>query len=98
MYDSQQISMQGLSSKGCERVSSCCRQPGGLGLEARPVDRITHQGVADRGEVDSDLVGPPGLQLTGEKARDRLAVGPREGLKLLPMGNGLAAILPHRHL
>src|SRR6266571_9295257 len=90
--------MQGLSSKGCERISGCFREPGGLGLEARPVDRITHQRVADMGKMNADLVGPAGLQLAGHEACDRLAVGPRKGLELLPMGNGLAAIGPHRHL
>src|SRR6476646_1632296 len=90
--------MQGLSSKGCERISGCFREPRGLGLEARPVDRIAHQRVADMGEMDADLVGPAGLQLAGHEACDRLAVGPRKGLELLPMGDGLPAILPHCHL
>src|SRR5438270_6503933 len=90
--------MQGLSSKGCERISSRFREPGGLGLEARPVDRITHQRMAHMGEMDADLVSPAGLQLTGQQACDRLAVGARKGLESLPMGNGLAACGPHCHL
>src|SRR5215470_6835679 len=90
--------MQGLSSKGCERISSCFRELGRLGLEARSVDRITQQWVTDMGEVDADLVGPAGLQFAGEQARDRLAVGSRKSLKLLPVGYGLAAICPHCHL
>src|SRR5262247_1314105 len=90
--------MQSLSSKGCERISGCFREPGGFGLETRSVDRIAHQRVADMGEMDTDLVGPAGLQLAAQEARDRLAVGSRKGLELLPMGNGVAAIGAHGHL
>src|SRR5262245_16532342 len=90
--------MQRLSSKGCERISGCFRELGRFGLEARPVDRITHQWVTNMGEMDADLVGPASLQVAGEQARDWFGVGPRKGLEFLPVGDGLAAIGPHRHL
>ena len=50
------------------------------------------------GEMDTDLMRSPGFELAGEEARHRLAVGTWEGLKLLPMGHGFAAVGPHRHL
>src|SRR5215470_3347903 len=90
--------MQSLSAKGLERIGGRLGQPGGLRLEARPVDLIPHQRVADMGEVDPDLVRPPGFELAGEEARDWLAVGARKGLKLLPMRHGFAAVSAHRHL
>src|SRR4051812_46304703 len=90
--------MQSLSSKGYERISGCFCEPGSLGLEARPIDRIAHQRMADMGEMDADLMGPASLQLAGQETCDRLAVGPRKGLEPLPMGNRVAAVLAHRHL
>ena len=54
--------------------------------------------MADRGEMDADLVGAAGLQPAGREARDRLAVGAEVAFEHLPMGDRLAAALAHRHL
>ena len=78
--------MQGLSSKGLDRLGRLRRQKGGLGAEARAVDRIADQGVADMGQMDPDLVGAAGLQPAGQQARDRLAVGSRDSAPAPPNG------------
>ena len=49
------------------------------------------------GEMDPDLMGAAGLELAGQQRRDRLAVAAVEGFLDLPMGDGLAAALAHRH-
>ncbi len=69
----------------------------GLGFEVRTIDGIAHQGVADMGEMHPDLMGAAGLELAGQKRRDRFAVAPVKGLLDLPMGNRLAAAFAHRH-
>jgi hypothetical protein len=69
----------------------------GLGLEMRAIDAVAQQGMADMGQVHPDLMGAPGLELAGELRRDRLAVAADEGFLNLPVGDGLAAALAHRH-
>ena len=45
-----------------------------------------------------DLVGAAGLELAGQKRRNRLAVAPIEGFLDFPVGNGLAAALDRQAL
>ena len=54
--------------------------------------------MADGGEVHPDLVGAAGFEPAGEQAGDRRAVGAGIALEHLPMGDGFAAALAHRHL
>src|SRR3954469_19235145 len=96
--DNQQISMQGLSAKGLKGLGGLRGQPGGPGLEARPIDRIAHERMADMGEMDPDLMGPAGLELAGQKTRDGLAVGAGISLEHLPVGHRLAAVRAYRPL
>src|SRR5262249_61006470 len=65
--------MQGLSAKGVERGSGVLAELRSLGLEAAAVDVVTEQGVPDRGEVNADLVGAPGLEPAGDEACHRRA-------------------------
>ena len=54
--------------------------------------------MADMGQMHPDLMGAAGLELAGQQRRDRFAVTPVEGFQDLPMGDGLAAAVAHRHL
>ena len=67
--------MQGLSAKGLQRLARPPAQLRRLGLEARAVDVVAQQRMADMGQMHPDLVGAAGFQPAGEQARDRLAVG-----------------------
>src|SRR6266403_1660194 len=53
--------------------------------------------MADMGQMYPDLVGAPGLELTGQERRDRLAVAPVEGFLDLPVGDRLAAGITYGH-
>ena len=66
-----------LPAKSRQRFPGVFRQKRGLGLEAGPVDGIAQERMADMGEMDPDLVGPPGLEPAGEEGGDRLSVGSR---------------------
>src|SRR5882672_8649666 len=90
--------MQGLSAKGLEGESGVRPKVGRLGLEARPVDLVTQERVTDRGEVNTDLMGAPGLEPAGQQAGHRRAVGSLISLDELPMRYRLAAAFTHRHL
>ena len=76
--------MQGLSSKGLERDSRLGAEMTGLGLEAGAVNIVAEQRMADRGQMDPDLVGAAGFEPAGEQARDRCAVGPGIALEHFP--------------
>src|SRR2546429_7863594 len=69
----------------------------GLGFEMRTIDGIAHQGMADMGQMHPDLMGAPGLELTGQKRRDRLAVAPVEGFLDFPVSDRLAAGITYCH-
>src|SRR5688572_22365121 len=88
------MGMQGLPAKGLDGLARCRRQQRGLGLEARAVGLIAQQRMADVREMDPNLVGSPGLQPAGKKARDRFAVGAGVFLQELPVSYRLAAALP----
>src|SRR5437764_12044481 len=70
----------------------------GLGLEMRTVHAVAHQGMADMGKMHPDLMGAPGLELTGQQRRDRFAVAPLDAFLDLPMGDALTAALAQRQL
>src|SRR5829696_3318466 len=89
--------MQGLPSKSLQGSGGRRQQSGSLGPKTGAVDAIAQQGMADMGEMDSDLVGAPGLQPAGEQAGDRGVIGSGIALQYLPMGDGLAAPHPDGH-
>src|SRR5882724_1349799 len=89
--------MQRLASKGRQCGLAFKAEMTGLGLEMWAIDGISHQGMADMGEMHPDLMGPPGIEPAGEEAGDRPAVASRKCFPDLPMGDRLAAALAHRH-
>ena len=60
-----------------------------LGLEVRAIDGVSHQGMADMGEVHPDLVRAPGLELQRKQGGDRFAVEPGKSLADLVIGQPL---------
>ena len=70
----------------------------GLGLEMRSIDAITHQRVADIGEMYPNLMGASGVELAGEERGHRFSVPPVEGLQYLPVGDRFAPALAYGHL
>src|SRR5438132_7668434 len=90
--------MQGLPSKRSQGGLRFEAELVRLGLEMRAIDGIAHKRVPDMGEVDTDLVGAPSLELAGQQRCDRLAVAPGKALQDFPMRHRLAATLAHRHL
>ena len=103
MFDRQYIGMQRLSSKALQRGLGVGGQKGGFGAEAGAIDLVAHERVADRGQMDANLVGAAGFQPAGEEARHRRfgsGFRPCRGrgrrlagiaLQNLPMGDGRAA-------
>src|SRR6266568_8296947 len=89
--------MQGLSAKGVERGSGVVSELIRLGLEATAIDVVAEQGMPDRGEVDADLVGAPGLEPAGDEARHRRAIAAAVAFEHLPMGDRRAPARAHRH-
>ena len=65
--------MQGLSAKVPQRLLRRRAEQRRLGQEAGAIDLVAEQRVADRGEMDADLVGTPGFEPAFEQARDRAA-------------------------
>src|SRR5262249_2193543 len=90
--------MQSLSAKGGERGSGVVGELTSLGLEAAAVDVVAEERMPDRGEVDADLVGAPGLEPAGDQARHRRAVAAAVAFEHLPMGDGRAPARAHGHL
>src|SRR5208283_5865377 len=75
-----------------------------LGAESRSIDIVAQERIADRGQMDPNLVGATGFEPTGEQACDRLAGAgapasfrPAITLEHLPMSDRLAAVLADRH-
>src|SRR6516225_10476375 len=62
------------------------------------VDRITHQGMAEMGEVNADLMGAAGLKAAGDERRDSFTVVTAEDFPHFIMGDGFASAVAHRHL
>jgi len=76
----------------------CIRdQLAGLGLEARAVNVVPNERMPGVAEMNPDLMGSPGFELTGEKCRHRLAVTAREAFQEFPVSDGFAAALAHGH-
>jgi len=59
------MGVEGLSAKVLERSLGGFRQQGRLASEAGPVNVIAEQGVADRGQMNPNLVRSPGFQRAG---------------------------------
>ena len=105
------MGMQRLPAKGPKRGLGFRRQKGGFGAESAAIDLVAHDRMADRGQMDPNLVGPAGFQPAGHKARHRRlgffwlsgladpsgSRPTRKALQHLPMGDRLAAALAHRH-
>src|SRR5262245_66119172 len=98
MFDTEEIGMQSLSAKGVERGSGIVGELIRLGLEAAAVDGVAEERMPDRGEVDADLVGAPGVEPAGDQARHRRAVAAAVAFEHLPMGDRGAPARTHGHL
>ena len=72
--------MQRLAPEGGERRLAPGTEMAGLGFEMRTIEGIAHQGVADVGKMHPDLMGAPGLELTGQQRGDGFAVAAVERL------------------
>src|SRR5262249_56242911 len=79
--------MQGLSAKGGERGSGVLAELSSFGLEAAAIDVVAEERMPDRGEVDADLVGAPGLEPAGDEARHRRAPAAPGAVGHPPMGD-----------
>ena len=89
MFQGQKVCVQRLAIEGRQGRPAAGAEVAGLGLEVRAIDGVAHQGVADMGEMDPDLVGAAGLELAGQQHRDRLAVAAVKRFLQLPMGDGV---------
>src|SRR5580765_2716436 len=98
MFQSQQVGMESLPAQCSQRRLALGPEMAGLGLEVGAIDSVAHQGMADMGEVHPDLMGPPGLELAGQKRGDRFAVTALISRLQLPMRDRLAAAFADRHL
>src|SRR5205807_7327451 len=86
-----------LSAKDRERGSGVVGELAGLGLEAAAIDGVAEERMPDRGEVDADLMGAPGLEPAGDEARHRRAIAAAVAFEHLPMGDRRAPARAHRH-
>ena len=77
VLDRQYMGMERLPAKGFEGGLGRFGQQGGLGAEPRSVDVIAQERMADRGQMDPNLVGAAGFEPAGEQACHRLARGVR---------------------
>src|SRR5262249_55400043 len=98
MLDAKYMGMEGLPVKMPQGLLRGARQQGGLGLDPRPIDRITQERMPDRRQVHPDLVGAPGLQPAFDEARHELAVDAPVALPYLPVGDCLPAVRADGHL
>src|ERR1700722_10013922 len=85
MLETQHCRVQSLAAEARKRRPCGLVEKRGLGLEPRAIDRIAQERMTDRGHVDPDLVGPPGLQPAGDEARRS------QGFLEAPMGGGMTA-------
>src|ERR1700675_2327413 len=97
MFDPQQIGMEGLSSKTRQGPAGFQGETGALGSKAGPIGVIAQQWMADRGQMDANLVRAPGHQPAGQQACDRSPIGASIALQDLPMSYGFAALRMHGH-
>src|ERR1700730_14730497 len=98
MFDTEEIGMQSLSAKGRERGSGVVGELARFGLEAAAIDRVAEERMADRGEVEADLMRAPGLEPAGDETRHRRAVAAAVAFEHLPVGDRRAPARAHRHL
>ncbi len=68
--------MECLPRKGCQRRLGFLRQKGRLGAESAAIDIIPHKRMADRGQMDPDLMGAAGFEPAEQEARHRLVGAP----------------------
>jgi len=61
VFQSQQIGVQGLAPEAVSASLPSVLSCPALVFEVRAIDAIAEQGMADMGEVDPDLMRPPGL-------------------------------------
>src|ERR1700730_8002723 len=97
MFDSQDIGMKCLSAKGFQRVLGRRRELIRLGLEARAIDRIAEERMADGSEMDPQLMRASRLQAACEQARNRLPVDAAIAFEHLPMADRGATVCTHGH-
>ncbi len=76
--------MKGLSAKGREGGLGPLRQKRRLGAQPGPIDRIAKERMADRGQMDPNLVSPAGFQPAGQETGNR--TGNRSGDSAWPIG------------
>ena len=62
VFDRQNMGMQRLSGKICEGCTGFRRQKGRFGAESGPINLVSQQWMADRGQMDPNLVGPAGFK------------------------------------
>ena len=82
-------------AKFCENRLGGLSQMGGLGFEARSIDGICQQGMADMGHVDADLVRASGLQFAAHQ-RHGTGAGAKNFLRI-PMGDRFTRTLMMGH-
>ena len=71
------MGVKGLSAKGREGSLGPLRQKRRLGAEPGPIDWIAKQRMADRGQMDPNLVSPAGFQPASQETGDRAwPIGP----------------------
>src|SRR5271163_4174923 len=102
------MGMQRLPAKVLERRLGGRRQQGGFGAKAWPVGIVAQDRMADRRQMQPNLVGAAGFKPAGKEARHRLAGAtalgatspallPAIALDRLPMGDGLTPAFPDGH-
>src|ERR1700730_5111879 len=97
MFDSEHIGVKRLSAKSFQRVLGRRRELMRLGLEARTIDRIPEERMADGSEMDPQLVRASRLQAASEQARNRLPVDAAIAFEHLPMADRGATVCTHGH-
>ena len=71
--------MQGLPAKVRQGSLSIGREQSAFGSKSRPIGWIAHDWMADRGQMDPNLMGSAGFEPASEQARDRLGWLPGPG-------------------
>ena len=93
MFEGEQPRVQGLTGKRLDGGSHFRGQRMRLGEKPRAVNAVADQWMPDMGEVNTNLVGPPGLQAAAEKG-----CGASERFADLIMGECPSAAGPHHRL
>ncbi len=74
MVESQRAGVKRLPVQRLQRLLGRVRQLLGLGLEAAAIDAVAKQWMADMGEMHTNLMRAPRLQLAGDQAGYRFLV------------------------